>query len=369
MKRRGFMAAPLAASLSAAASDAPAERQVAAVGDGVPLSPIAYAAILSKVSGRIEADNYALGGVVEQLEKHMAGELGKEFAVWMPTGTLANHLALRTLAGDRRRALVQAECHLYNDCGDCCQTLSGLNLIPLAPGRATFTLEEAQEAFQRAGSGRVKTPIGAIQIESPVRRKTGETFDIEQMRKISRWARGESIGMHLDGARLYMGAAYTGVSIRDYAALFDTVYVSMYKYFGAASGAILAGPKPLLADLFHVRRMFGGGQHEAWPFAAVAFENCQGFSERFAQAVRCSEAVIAALKSKTAFEVERVNHGSNLFFLKAKGQDPIAFRRRANAAGLTLGAPQGERFVIAVNETWNRASAAEITSRFEKSLA
>ena len=352
-----------------AAPSTAAESQIVAVGDGAPLSPAAYASILTKVSGRIEADYYALGGVVEQLENHMAAELGKEYAVWMPTGTLANHLALRTLAGDRRRALVQAESHLYNDCGDCCQTLSGLNLIPLAPGQATFSLEQVQDAYQRAGSGRVKTPIGAIQIESPVRRKTGETFDIEQMRRISKWARGESIGMHLDGARLYMGSAYTGVSVKEYSALFDTVYVSMYKYFGAASGAILAGPKELLADMFHVRRMFGGGQHEAWPFAAVAFENCQGFSKRFAQAVQCSEAVISSLRSKAGFAVERVSHGSNLFLLEVKGQDAASFRNRAKAVGLTLGAPQGGRFVVAVNETWNRASAVEIVTRFERALS
>jgi threonine aldolase len=243
-----------------AASSAP----VIASGDGIPLSPVAYAELLQKLAGGIAADNYGLGGVVEKLEAHMAAELGKEMAVWFPTGTLANHMAVRTLAGDRKRVLVQAESHLYNDCGDCCQTLSGLNLIPLAPGRATFTLDEVKEMANRSATGRVKTPVGAIMIESPVRRKTGEAFDLMEMKKISGWARTEGVGLHLDGARLYMAAAYSGLSVRDYANLFDTVYVSMYKYFGAASGAILAGPKKLLTDLFHARRMFGGGQHEAW---------------------------------------------------------------------------------------------------------
>ena len=70
----------------------------------------------------------------------MAALLGKEPPVWLPTGTLANHLAVRMLAGNRRRVLVQAESHLMNDCGDCAETLSGLHLVPLAPGKATFTL-------------------------------------------------------------------------------------------------------------------------------------------------------------------------------------------------------------------------------------
>ena len=91
--------------------------------------------------------------------------------MWLSTGTLANHLAVRLLAGDKRRVMVQQECHLFNDCGDCCQTLSGLNLIPLAPGTATFTVDDLDREATRGASGRVSVPVGAIQIETPVRRE------------------------------------------------------------------------------------------------------------------------------------------------------------------------------------------------------
>ena len=200
----------------------------------------------------------------------MAALLGKEAAVWLPTGTLANHLAVRLLAGNRRRVLVQAESHLFNDCGDCAQTLSGLHLVPLAPGRATFTLEEVERAAYDASLGRVETPIGAIQIETPVRRRHGERFDFEEMKKVAAWARAHNVGLHLDGARLFLEGAYAARPVKEYAALCDTVYISMYKYFNAASGAVLAGPKALLAGLYHTRRMFGGGLPQVWPFAAVA---------------------------------------------------------------------------------------------------
>ena len=79
---------------------------------------------------------------MEELEEHFASVLGKERAVFMPTGTLANHLAVRTLARGTGRAIVQAESHLFNDSGDCVQTLSGINLIPLASGRGSFTLDD-----------------------------------------------------------------------------------------------------------------------------------------------------------------------------------------------------------------------------------
>jgi len=71
--------------------------------------------------------------------------VGKEAAKFVPTDTLANHLAIKKLAGNDRRFLVQAESHLYNDSGDCAETLSGLNLIPLAQGRSSIELAEIKQ--------------------------------------------------------------------------------------------------------------------------------------------------------------------------------------------------------------------------------
>ena len=361
MHRRTFLAAPIfAAATGSAATDTP---QVQANGDGIHHTPAEYAALLQKLSPTIEADDYSRGGVVARLEQSVAAAVGKETAVWLSTGTLANHLAVRLLAGEKRRVIVQHECHLFNDCGDCCQTLSGLNLIPLAPAKATFTVEDLEHEADRSASGRVSVPIGAIQIETPVRRKTGETFDFTEMKHISQWARDRKIGLHLDGARLYLAAAYSGVPVRDYAALFDTVYISMYKYFNAASGAILAGPKSLLESLFHPRRMFGNGLCHVWPFAAVALHFFEGFPERYAQAVATSEKVIGALQSHSGFEVTRVPNGTNIFYLRVKGIDAHAFQRRAADAGFILSAPREDQFTVQVNETWVRAPPQEILAR------
>ena len=363
MQRRTFLAAPIFAAASRAAPAATKAPVVQATGDGIHHTPAEYAALLQKLSATIEPDEYSLGGVVAKLEQSVAAALGKETAVWLSTGTLANHLAVRVLAGEKRRVLVQQECHLFNDCGDCCQTLSGLHLVPLAPGKATFTVEDLDRVSDRGASGRVSVPVGAIQIESPVRRQSGEVFDLAEMKRVSQWARERKIGLHLDGARLYLAAAYSGVPVREYAALFDTVYLSMYKYFNAASGAILAGPTSLLANLFHPRRMFGNGLSQVWPFAAVALHFFDGFSERYAQAVATSEKVITALQSDSRFEVTRVPNGSNIFFLRVKGVNAQAWQQRARDAGFLLGAPRNDRFTVQVNETWARVPAQEIFAR------
>jgi threonine aldolase len=146
-------------------------------------------------------------------------------------------------------------------------------------------------------------------------------------------------------------------------ALFDTVYISMYKYFNAASGAILAGPRSLLENLYHPRRMFGNGLSQVWPFAAVALHFFEGFPERYARAVTTSEKVIAALQADSRFEVTRVPNGTNIFFLRAKGIDAQAFQRRAVDAGFVLSAPRDNRFTVLVNETWARATPRDILAR------
>jgi threonine aldolase len=368
MKRRHFLTAPVLASMASVVEAATEDGPVIATGDGIPHSPEEYSNLLQKLSGGIQPDDYSLGGIVAKLEENVAASLGKESAVWLPTGTLANHLAVRLLAGEKRRVLVQQECHLYNDCGDCCQSLSGLHLVPLAPGKATFTLDDVEREADRGASGRVSVPIGAMQIETPVRRKTGEAFDWTEMKRVTRWAHDRKIGLHLDGARLFLAAAYSRVPVREYAGLFDTVYVSMYKYFNAASGAVLAGPKSLLENLFHTRRMFGGGLSHVWPFAAVALHYFEGFAERYGRAVTAAEQVIAALQSDSRFEVSRVPNGTNIFYFRVKGVNADAYQRRAQDAGMVLAAPRNDRFTLIVNETWNRAAPQEILDRLRKAL-
>ena len=220
------------------------ERLVRLSGDGLGLDPARYAKILDQVSEErgIDPDAYSLGGVVEELEGEFARILGKERAIFMPTGTLANHMAVRALADGPSRVVVQQESHFYRDEGDCAQTLSNLNLVPLASGGATFTAEELQRVIDDTRDGRVRSRVSVISIESPVRRKQGETFDSNELREIVTIARREGIKLHLDGARMFLEAAYTGENVADMAQPFDTVYVSLYKYFNAASGAVLAGP-------------------------------------------------------------------------------------------------------------------------------
>ncbi len=340
-------------------------------GDGIGITPREYASLLNRLcqDKDVDDDNYLLGGEVAAFEQHWAKLLGKEAAVFMPSGTLANQLALRALAGTKRRVILQEMSHIYNDTGDACQTLSGLTLMPLAPGRATFTSADVVAVLTRTAGGRVATDVGAIAIESPVRRLSGQMFEWEETRRISALARDKGIGTHLDGARMFIASAYTGISPAEYSAPFDTVYVSLWKYFNCGIGAILAGPKRVLDGMFHVRRMFGGNLAVGWNAALVARHFMDGFEGRLRSAVQISETFYAAMAKHPRLGIERISNGTNLTRVTFKGVSPAEVGKRLAAHGVAMSGPAAPGTItFGVNETWNRLTAAELIRAFEQSL-
>ena len=347
------------------------ERVVHTAGDGIAISPREYAAILHRLCQNKEVvdDNYLLGGEVEEFEQHWAKLLGKETAVFMPSGTLANQLALRALAGTKRRVIVPEVSHIYNDTGDACQTLSALTLMPLAPGRATFSKADVEAVITRTAGGRVATDVGAIVIESPIRRLSGQMCDWDETKRISSFARDNGIGMHLDGARLFIASAYTGISPAEYSAQFDTVYVSLWKYFNCGIGAILAGPKRVLDGMFHVRRMFGGNLAAGWNAALVARHFMDGFEGRLKSAVENSETFYTAMAKHPRLSIERVPNGTNLTRVTFKGVNVADVGKRLGERGIAMSGPAAPATItFGVNETWNRMSAADLIRAFEQSL-
>jgi threonine aldolase len=347
------------------------DKMVHTSGDGIGITAREYAALLNRLTQNkdVSEDNYLLGGEVEAFERHWATLLGKEAAVFMPSGTLANQLALRVLAGSKRRVIVPEMSHIYNDTGDACQTLSGQTLIPLAAGTATFTKADVEAVLTRTAGGRVATDVGAIVIESPIRRMSGQMFDWEEAKRISTYAREKGIGMHLDGARLFIASAYTGISPADYAAQFDTVYVSLWKYFNCGIGAILAGPKRVLDGLFHVRRMFGGNLAVGWNAALVARHFMDGFEGRLKSAVQTSETFYAAMAKHPRIGIERIPNGTNLTRVSFTGVSAADVAKRLADRGVAMSGPPGAATVtFGVNETWNRLPATELIRAFELSL-
>jgi threonine aldolase len=378
MRRKDFLkmgtvlaaGVPALGSLAGTGVTSNIDKPIDFLNDGTPLSPHEYGALLMKLAdeGKIKPDYYSNGGVIEELENKFAVLLGKESAVFLPTGTLANHIAVRRLAGDNRRIIVQEQSHLYNDSGDCCQTLSGLNLIPLGEDAVEYNLQDVEKNRVKAKGGRVETRIGVIMVETPVRRQHDRMVPYESLRAISDYSKEHSIKVHLDGARLFVQAAHTGREPAAYGALADTVYTSLWKCFNASSGAILAGSKAFTKDLYQERRMFGSSLPAAWAFAAVALEFADGFIDDYKAAWSKAEKLFAAIQKDERFRVAKLENGSHVVRLNIEHSNPAKFKEAMTKNNIQLPNPDGNGFYLKINPSLNREAPENVAAAFLAAL-
>lgn len=318
-----------------------------------------------------EEDDFSRGGSVARLEETMAERLGRERAIFTPTGTLANHLAMRRHCGTGGRAVVQEQSHFFNDTGDSLQRLSGINLVPLATGRVYYTARELKEAYETSVTGRVMNPISAVMVETPVRRRDGQIVPWDELVAITDVCRDRGIPSHLDGARLFMMAAATGTDVRDYAGLFDTTYLSTYKYLGAPFGGILAGDGDFIEGLYHDRRMFGGALAQSSLVAALALHGLRGFEEKFSASFAKAKRLFEDLEGLPGLSIEAFEHGSNIFILAlAEEVDVMGLAENLAEQGVFIYPKDGSnRVEIHVNATVLRRPNEEIVQAFSAALS
>ena len=352
-------------------------------GDSAPLNVKTEIELLSLITANkndaeIDVhDQYCIGGAVAELEAYFARLLDKECAYFLPTGTLANHLAVRRLASRWSTVLVSEQSHLYQDSGQAVEQLSGLKLQPLAPNQAYFDQDQLYQAVEQLKRVRVPVPIDCISIESPVRRHHGVAMPIELMQTIRTFCLQENIKMHLDGARLLMLCAARRHALTDYTRLFDSVYISLYKYLGAPFGAILAGSKSDLKNLEHERRMFGGSLNQAALSALLALHQTPLFLDQIKQAFIKADDLFEAQNCQNVWRLQWLENGSNILILKISETVPsIAdfdvekFRAALAKQRIWLKASENKQqslFFLTLNTSFLNQTNDEIIEAFNES--
>jgi threonine aldolase len=330
-------------------------------GDAPDIDPPDFALRLTKAieENPPALDDYSRGGAVAAFEERMAVALGKERAMLIATGTLANLLALRAHAvGRGKRILVQAEGHIANDAGDCASELAGLSLVTVP--HSGFSAKTIEAEIARATTARVAAGIAAVVVESPLRRGFGSVVPLEEQDAIVALAREQNIATHLDGARLYVASGFLNKPVRALAAPYDTVYVSLYKYFGVPFGAVLAGPAALIEELFHDRRRFGGGLNQMWPIAVLANTALDDMEARWRSIAERAHTVIDCLTA-CGVDVDRAPFGTNVFRLRAA--NPRAVADRARALSVKLPSVSDDRWPVKANLSWTAIPEETVVER------
>jgi len=205
---------------------------------------------------------------VNRLQARLAEILGKEAALFVPSGTMSNQIAVRLHCRPGEEIVCESGCHIYNyEQGGAAQ-LSGVSTRCVTGQFGVLQLEQLQGLVRPENEHLVRTRLVAL--ENTHNRGGGKVFPYENLLAICTWAKQEGLRSHLDGARLFNAVVASGIPAGQWAAPFDTVSICFSKGLGAPVGSALAGPKDLIAEARRIRKVFGGGMRQAGVIAAGA---------------------------------------------------------------------------------------------------
>jgi threonine aldolase len=223
--------------------------------------------IADSLCGDERQDVYGAGEYLQSFEKEVAGMFGKQTAVFMPSGTMAQQIALRIWCDRRSRSTVAMHptSHLELAEHNGYQFLHGINRIQFG---APETLRQRLVTVRDLeGLG---DPPGMLLLELPCRPLGGRLPAWEELVSIREWARSHDVPMHLDGARIWQCRGFYGKSFAEIAGLFDSLYVSFYKDLGGLCGCMLMGDDDFIATSRLWQRRYGGNLYTQAPFVASA---------------------------------------------------------------------------------------------------
>jgi len=255
---------------------------------------------------------------VLRLEARVAGILGKEAALFVPSGTMANQLAVRVHTQPGDEILVEAQAHLYYYEAGAPAALSGVMCRCLPGQRGVFTAADIEAALRPADVH--FPPTRLVCVENTHNRGGGKVWPLERLREVVACARRHGLALHLDGARLWNASVASGVPERDYAALFDTVSVCFSKGLGAPVGSALAGPRDLIERARRFRKMFGGGMRQAGILAAGALFALEHHRERLAEDHARARRLAEVLSELPGAAIDPASVETNLVYFRVTRQ-------------------------------------------------
>src|SRR3954471_9638572 len=215
-----------------------------------------------------------------KLQDRIAEMLGKEAALYVPSGSMSNQIGVRIHCQPGDELICEAGCHIYNYEQGAYAQLSGVATRTVDGENGVLRPEQLTGLIRRGDDHLVRTRL--VCLENTHNRGAGRIQPYEVVEAICTWAHENELKTHLDGARLFNAVVATGIAARDWAQHFDTVSVCFSKGLGAPVGSALAGPRNLIKQARRARKLFGGGMRQAGVLAAAALYAIDHHVERLA---------------------------------------------------------------------------------------
>lgn len=279
-------------------------------------------------------DVYNQNGRVEALEKRVADLLKKPASLFFPKGTIAQLCALKVSAIQRNnnKVVMHSMSHMMVDEDDAYKAIMGLHGLPIG---------NCDSPFGIADISKVETQFATLAVEIPIRRAGFKLTPWDQLEAMSKWCQQERVHFHMDGARLWESTHAYQKSLGDISALFDSVYVSMYKGIGAIGGAVLAGEADFIESCKVWRNRLGGNCFTSFPMIIGALDGLDNRLEQIPEFVVRAHEIAKLLQQFDQLEINTPQ--TNAFFVFLEG-DINALSDKAKRLDKKMGITLFSRF-------------------------
>lgn len=255
---------------------------------------------------------------VHKLQDKLAELLGKEAALYVPSGTMSNQIGVRVHCQPGDEIICDVGCHIYNyEQGGVAQ-LSGLATRTIDGTFGVMELEQLDGLIRPDDPHCVRTRL--LCLENTHNRGGGKVYPYETVERVCNWARAHGLATHLDGARLFNAVAATGIHAHRWAMHFDTVSICFSKGLGAPVGSALAGPKELIRKAQRHRKLFGGGMRQAGILAAGALYALEHHLERLKEDHANAQRLAAGIRRIDGLELWPPQVDTNIVIFRVDGR-------------------------------------------------
>jgi threonine aldolase len=218
---------------------------------------------------------------VNLLQEMVADLLGKEAAVFLPSGTMCNQIAIKLHCRPGDEVLLDKTAHPLNSEAGGPAVLAGAIVHGLAGERGVFTAEQVKAAIRPITRYQPKTRL--VSVEQTANMAGGTIWPLRTIEEVCAVAREHRLFTHMDGARLLNAVVATGISAKQYAAEFDSVWIDLSKGLGAPVGAVLAGSRDFVLEAWQWKQRLGGAMRQAGIIAAGGVYALRHHVERLAE--------------------------------------------------------------------------------------
>jgi threonine aldolase len=300
------------------------------------------------------------------LEARVAGVLGKEAALWLPSGTMANQVALRVLTRPGDDVLVGTEAHsVWHEAGGSAAN-AGVQFTEIGVAGLFSAADVRRHAKPRNQPVLPLPSTTLVQIENTHNRHGGTVWPQDEVVAICATARELGLATYLDGARLWNASVRSGLPPAELAAPFDLLMVAFSKGLGAPAGSMLAGPRDLISAAIRHRRMLGGAMRQVGMLAAACDYGLTHHLKRLGEDHANARLIAERLAGCPAVRINLERTQTNIVVFEAEGALPLMAAAKARGVLINALGPGKVRLVTHLDVT--RAQCIEAAAVLEELL-